>query len=40
MKILYLLTPNPDDIISKNILNICYKIAEKYKYELIRFKII
>ena len=35
----YLLTPDPDDIISKNILNICYKIAEKYKYELIRFNI-
>ena len=30
---------DPDDIISKNILNICYKYSEKYKYEMIRFDI-
>ena len=29
--------PGPDDIISKNILKICYKCAEKYNYEIIRF---
>ena len=29
--------PDPDDIISKNILKICYKYAEKYNYEIIRF---
>ena len=33
----YLIIPDPDDIISKNILNICYKYAEKFKYEIIRF---
>ena len=27
----YLLIPDPDDIISKNIINICYKYAEKKK---------
>ena len=33
----YIILPDPDDIISKNILNICYKFAEKYNYEMIRF---
>ena len=35
----YLIIPDPDDIISKNILNICYKYAEKYNYEIIRFNV-
>ena len=35
----YIIIPDPDDIISKNILLICYKYAEKYKYELIKFNI-
>ena len=30
---------DPDDIITKNILNICYKYSEKYKYEMISFDI-
>ena len=33
----YLILPDPDDIISKNILNICYKYAVKYQLEIIRF---
>ena len=33
----YIIIPDPDDIISRNILKICYKYAEKYNYELIRF---
>ena len=34
----YLIIPDPDDIITENILTICYNYAEKYKYEMIRFK--
>jgi len=33
----YIIIPDPDDILSKNILNICYKFAEKYQYDIIRF---
>jgi glycosyltransferase involved in cell wall biosynthesis len=33
----YIIIPDPDDIISRNILKICYKYAEKYNYEIIRF---
>ena len=33
----YLIIPDADDIISKNIINICYKYAEKNNYEIIRF---
>ena len=33
----YVILPDPDDIISKNILLFCYNYAEKYKYEVIRF---
>jgi len=33
----YLIIPDPDDILSRNILNNCYKYAEKYNYEIIRF---
>ena len=33
----YAIIPDPDDIISKKIITICYKYAEKNDYELIRF---
>ena len=33
----YLILPDPDDILSRNILHICYKFAEKYFYEMIKF---
>lgn len=33
----YVIFLDPDDIISKNILNICYKLSEKNEYEMIRF---
>ena len=33
----YLIFSDPDDIISKNILNRCYIYAKKYKYDIIRF---
>ena len=35
----YVNIPDPDDIISKNILSICYKYAEKYKYDIIKFRV-
>ena len=35
----YLILPDPDDILDKNIINICFKISEKYNYEMIRFNI-
>ena len=34
----YVIIPDPDDFISKNILNICYKYSKKYNYEIIRFQ--
>lgn len=33
----YVIIPDPDDLVYKNILNICYKLAEKYKLDIIRF---
>lgn len=36
----YLIVPDPDDILSKNILKSCYKLAQKYNYDIIRFNII
>ena len=33
----YLIIPDPDDLISKNIINICYKIVESNNLEIIRF---
>ena len=33
----YIIIPDPDDIISRNILVICYKYAEKFNYEIILF---
>ena len=35
----YLILPDPDDIISKNIIKLSYKLAIKYNYEMIRFNI-
>ena len=35
----YLIFPDPDDILSKNILKFCYNFVEKYHYEMIRFNI-
>ena len=35
----YLTFPDVDDIFSKNILKQCYKLAKKYKYEMIRFNV-
>ena len=33
----YLIAPDPDDIISKHLLDICFKSAEKYNFDIIRF---
>ena len=33
----YVIIPDPDDILSNNILSVCYNFAEKYSYDLIRF---
>jgi glycosyltransferase involved in cell wall biosynthesis len=33
----YLILPDPDDIISKDIISTCLYYAEKYKFEIIRF---
>ena len=33
----YIILPDPDDILNKDIINFCYKYAEKYNYEMIRF---
>ena len=35
----YIFIPDPDDIFSKSILSICYKYAEKYNYDIIKFDI-
>ena len=35
----YIIIIDPDDFISKNILNICYKFSKKYNFEIIRFNI-
>jgi len=34
----YVILPDSDDVLNKKILNLCYKYAEKYNYEIIRFK--
>jgi glycosyltransferase involved in cell wall biosynthesis len=36
----YLSIPDPDDFLSKDILNSCYKLAERYNYDIIRFNIV
>jgi glycosyltransferase involved in cell wall biosynthesis len=33
----YVIVPDPDDIISYNIISTCYYFAEKYQYDFIRF---
>lgn len=33
----YLIIPDPDDLLSKDIIRICYKYGEKYQYDIIRF---
>ena len=35
----YIIFPDPDDILYKKVLNFCYKFAEKYNYEMIRFNL-
>ena len=35
----YIMLPDPDDIISRNIIYICYNILEIYNYEMIRFNL-
>ena len=33
----YVIITDPDDILSRDIIRICYKYGEKYKYDIIRF---
>jgi hypothetical protein len=33
----YMILPDPDDLLSKNILKTLFKLAQKYNYDLIRF---
>ena len=35
----YIVIPDPDDILSQNILKLCYDIVKKYHIEMIRFNI-
>jgi glycosyltransferase involved in cell wall biosynthesis len=35
----FLILPDPDDILSEDIINTCYKYAKSYNYEMIRFNI-
>ena len=35
----FLIFPDSDDILSKDLLDICYEIFKKYNYYLIRFNI-
>ena len=35
----YIILPDPDDILSKNILKDCFNIVKKYNFEMIRFNI-
>ena len=35
----FLILPDPDDILSQDIINLSYKFAKKYNYEMIRFNI-
>jgi len=34
----YIIFPDPDDILSQDILKICYNYAEKYNYDIVKFK--
>ena len=33
----YVIIPDPDDILSRNIIRICLKYGEKYNYDIIKF---
>ena len=33
----YVILPDPDDILYKNILTLCYNFAEKYNFDMLRF---
>ena len=35
----YVIIPDPDDLLSKEIIGICYKFGEKYQYDIIRFNV-
>jgi glycosyltransferase involved in cell wall biosynthesis len=35
----YLILPDPDDILSRDIIYICYNFAKKYNFEMLRFNI-
>lgn len=35
----FIMLPDPDDLLSKNILNNCYELSKKYNFEMIRFNI-
>ena len=35
----YIIFPDPDDILGKNIISLCLKLSEKYNYEMIRYNI-
>ena len=35
----YIIIPDPDDILSKDIINTCYNYVEKFNYEIIRFNV-
>ena len=35
----YIMLPDPDDILSENILKVCYELAKKNKLEMIRYNI-
>jgi hypothetical protein len=35
----YLIFPDPDDIISRNIINFCYNFIMTYNYEMLRFNL-
>ena len=35
----YIMLPDPDDILSENILKICYNLANEYKIEMIRYNV-
>jgi glycosyltransferase involved in cell wall biosynthesis len=35
----YVILPDPDDILDKNIISLCFKYSEKYNFDMIRFNI-
>ena len=36
----YIIIPDPDDILSKDILNVCYKVSKEKNLEMIRFNLL